>query len=81
MIEQAGTGASIAAPAVRQIWDSIYGLEGHAAAYPGGVPPAALPKVSPDGTVHRPALPGATPSPRAVAAMFAPTLPERRRLA
>ena len=82
MIEQAGTGGSVAAPAVRQIWDGIYGLEGHQAAYPGGVPPAALPRIAPDGTISRPHLPGATPgAPGTAAQAFAPYLVERRRLA
>jgi Penicillin binding protein transpeptidase domain len=40
MIPDSGYGADVSAPAVRQIWDSIYGLEGHKAALPGG----ALPK-------------------------------------
>lgn len=64
MVEQGGTGGSVAAPAVRQIWDGIYGLEGHQAAFPGGLPPRGLPKILPDGTIRRPALPKATlPSP------------------
>jgi penicillin-binding protein 2 len=79
MIEQAGQGGQVAAPAVRQIWDGIFGLEGHKGAYPGGQPPAALPKVGVDGTVHKPALPGGTPSPGASAAAFGPVLPEPRR--
>jgi penicillin-binding protein 2 len=43
MLPSAGYGADAAAPAVRQIWDDIYGLEGHKAALPGGAVPA-LPK-------------------------------------
>ncbi len=39
-LPNSGYGASAAAPAVRQIWDGIYGLEGHKAALPGGVLPA-----------------------------------------
>ena len=70
MVEQAGTGGSVAAPAVRQIWDGIYGLEGHKAAFAGGQPPVALPKIAADGSITRPKLPGSrpvTPSPSAVA--------------
>lgn len=37
MIPDSGYGADVSAPAVRQIWDGIYGLEGHRAALPGGL--------------------------------------------
>jgi len=36
MLPDSGYGADAAAPAVRQIWDGIYGLEGKKAAMPGG---------------------------------------------
>src|SRR5260370_19507379 len=36
MIPNSGFGADVSAPAVRQIWDGLYGLEGHKAALPGG---------------------------------------------
>ena len=39
MIPNSGYGADVSAPAVRQIWDDIYGLEGHKAALPGGTLP------------------------------------------
>ncbi|HEU0130507.1 MAG TPA: penicillin-binding protein 2 [Mycobacteriales bacterium] len=83
MVEQAGQGGQVAAPAVRQIWDGIYGLEGHKAAYPGGVPPVALPKVAADGTVSAPPAPRpapASPAPSAVASAVAlpEPLPRRR---
>jgi penicillin-binding protein 2 len=39
MIPDSGYGADVSAPAVRQIWDSIYGLEGHKADLPGGALP------------------------------------------
>ena len=61
MVEQAGTGGSVAAPAVRQIWDGIYGLEGHRAAFKGGLPPEGLPRVARDGTIKPPKLPVAVP--------------------
>ena len=42
MLPNSGYGADAAAPAVRQIWDGIYGLEGKKAALPGGkLPPGA----------------------------------------
>ena len=39
MVPDSGFGADVAAPAVRQIWDGIYGLEGKTAALPGGTLP------------------------------------------
>ncbi len=45
MIPNSGYGANVSGPAVRQIWDGIYGLEGHKAALPGGVLPG-LPHLS-----------------------------------
>jgi penicillin-binding protein 2 len=36
MLPNSGYGADAAAPAVRQIWDGIFGLEGKKAAMPGG---------------------------------------------
>jgi penicillin-binding protein 2 len=45
MIPNSGYGADYAAPAVRAIWDDIYGLEGHKAAFPGGAFPSSIPKV------------------------------------
>jgi penicillin-binding protein 2 len=55
MIPNSNYGAEVAAPAVRQIYDDIYGLEGHKAALPGGRLPHGLPKISPDGTITAPA--------------------------
>lgn len=42
MIPDSGYGADVSAPAVRQIWDGIYGLEGYQAALPGGKLPSPL---------------------------------------
>ncbi|MGP7998380.1 MAG: penicillin-binding protein 2 [Streptosporangiaceae bacterium] len=55
MIPNSNYGAEVAAPAVRQIYDDIYGLEGHQAALPGGNLPHGLPKISVDGTITAPA--------------------------
>jgi penicillin-binding protein 2 len=41
MIPNSGYGADVSAPAIRQIWDSIYGLEGHPPALKNGQLPAA----------------------------------------
>ncbi|HKB31336.1 MAG TPA: penicillin-binding protein 2 [Streptosporangiaceae bacterium] len=54
MIPKSGEGADVSAPAARQIWDQIYGLEGHAAAYPNGSRPSALPVIQSDGTISPP---------------------------
>jgi len=45
MLPNSGYGADAAAPAVEQIWDGIYGLQGHKPAVPGGNVPTTLPKV------------------------------------
>jgi penicillin-binding protein 2 len=55
MIPNSNFGAEVAAPAVRQIYDDIYGLEGHKAALPGGNLPHGLPKISVNGTITAPA--------------------------
>jgi penicillin-binding protein 2 len=55
MVPDSGYGADVAAPAVRQIWDGIYGLEGHKAAVPGGRVPASLPRITSSGTIKAPA--------------------------
>jgi penicillin-binding protein 2 len=55
MIPDSNYGADVAAPAVRQIWDDIYGLEGHKAAFPGGTAPKALPTISGVGQITAPA--------------------------
>jgi penicillin-binding protein 2 len=59
VVSQGGTGASTAAPIVRDIYSAIYGVQGSrivpgAAALPGGRPPAALPTIRPDGTIITP---------------------------
>lgn len=50
MIPDSGYGADVSAPAVRKIWDSLYGLEGHKADLPGGRLPA-LPRIGTSGQV------------------------------
>ena len=80
MVEQGGTGGSVAAPAVRQIWDGIYGLEGHKAAFSGGVPPTALPRIAKDGTIIRPKMPaGRRPASPSATPVALPPSYERRR--
>jgi penicillin-binding protein 2 len=58
-IEQAGTGSGTSGPAVRKIWESLYGIHGEqvdlAAAIPrGGKPPSRLPRFRSNGTVKAP---------------------------
>jgi penicillin-binding protein 2 len=53
MIPNSGFGAQVSGPAVRQIWDGLYGLEGHKAAIPGGILPG-LPHVNASGQVVPP---------------------------
>ncbi|HVF18848.1 MAG TPA: penicillin-binding protein 2 [Mycobacteriales bacterium] len=57
MVEQAGTGGSIAAPAVREVYEGLYGLGGREAALACGLTPVALPVVRPDGSVVPPPPP------------------------
>jgi penicillin-binding protein 2 len=66
MIPDAGYGADASGPAVRQIWDAIYGLEGHPAALTGGKLPA-LPRVNAVGQVvpSSPKRPRPSPSKQA----------------
>jgi penicillin-binding protein 2 len=54
MVPKSGEGADVSAPCARQIWDSIYGLEGHHAVFPGGRVPAALPGISASGAITAP---------------------------
>jgi penicillin-binding protein 2 len=54
MVPNSGYGADVAAPAVRQIWDGIYGLEGHQAAVPNGQVPTSLPLITTTGTIKAP---------------------------
>jgi penicillin-binding protein 2 len=54
MVPDSGFGADVAAPAVRQIWDGIYGLEGHKAAVPGGQVPSLLPQITSTGAITAP---------------------------
>jgi penicillin-binding protein 2 len=50
MIPDSGYGADVSAPAVKQIWDGIYGLQGHKAALPGGRLPG-LPHINQAGQI------------------------------
>ena len=54
MIPNSGFGADASAPAVRQIWDGIYGLEGHKAAVSGGQVPSSPPQILSTGQISPP---------------------------
>jgi penicillin-binding protein 2 len=59
MVTQAGTGSGTTGPAVRAIWESLYGINGmtvdpRKAAIAGTTPPAGLPTFMRDGTILPP---------------------------
>ncbi|QKW06455.1 penicillin-binding protein 2 [Streptomyces sp. NA04227] len=53
-ISQGGTGSGASGPAVRKIYDALYGLGGEKALLPK--PQTGLPKVQPDGTIDAPKI-------------------------
>jgi len=61
MVEQGGTGSGTSGPAVRKIWESLYGVKGERvdvrkAAEPAAQPPAGLPVFERDGRITAPVL-------------------------
>ncbi len=83
MVSKGGQGGVVAAPAVRKIWDTVFGVEGQKAAFRTGAPPTALPHVQPDGSISPTSYlgPGDLPAAPVVAAFGPPALPaERYRL-
>jgi penicillin-binding protein 2 len=61
MVTQAGTGSGTSGPAVRKIWEALYGIHGDrvrssTAAIPGVTPPARLPVFAKDGSILPPIL-------------------------
>lgn len=60
MVSQGGTGSGTSGPAVRKIWESLYGVDGMnvnptRSVIPGVTPPAGLPTFTKDGTILPPA--------------------------
>src|SRR5205807_1969992 len=55
MVDKGGQGGVVAAPAVRKVWDAVFGVEGHKAAFPTGAPPTTLPKIGPQVAPAHPA--------------------------
>jgi penicillin-binding protein 2 len=63
MVTQAGTGSGTSGPAVRAIWEALYGISGtdvdpRRAAIPGTTPPRALPTFLADGSILPPGRKG-----------------------
>jgi penicillin-binding protein 2 len=63
MITQGGTGSGTSGPAVRKIWEKLYGIQGEKvspskAALPGTTPPAQLPTFARDGSILPPSTKG-----------------------
>ncbi len=63
MISQGGTGSGTSGPAIRKIWEHLYGIKGEAvnpkhAAIPGTTPPSKLPTFARDGSILPPSLKG-----------------------
>jgi penicillin-binding protein 2 len=60
MVSQAGTGSGTSGPAVRKIWEALYGVDGMnvdpgKAVIPGSTPPRGLPSFMKDGSILPPA--------------------------
>ncbi len=60
MVSQGGTGSGTSGPAIRKIWEALYGVRGDRvvagkAALPGATPPAGLPVFARDGEILPPA--------------------------
>lgn len=60
MVSQGGTGSGTSGPAIRKIWETLYGVEGETvdpdkAAIPGTTPPRGLPTFMTDGSILPPA--------------------------
>jgi penicillin-binding protein 2 len=59
MVSQGGTGSGTSGPAIRKIWETLYGVRGtevvtSKAAIPGTVPPTGLPVFAEDGEILPP---------------------------
>ena len=61
MVSQGGTGSGTSGPAIRKIWETLYGVRGDrvvpaASAIPGVVPPRVLPVFAEDGSILPPVV-------------------------
>ncbi len=64
MVSQGGTGSGTSGPAIRKIWEELYGVRGESvkpklSLIPGTEPPAKLPVFSDDGSILPPVPPAA----------------------
>ena len=64
MVSQAGTGSGTSGPAVRKIWEALYGITGEdvdraKSVIPGVTPPRRLPVFTSDGSILPPVTGGA----------------------
>lgn len=73
MVSQGGLGAEAAAPIVRDVYESIYGVGDQQPAFPEGAPPDRLPRVNDAGQVQPP--PGYRTGRAATAAGASPAPP------
>lgn len=79
MVTQTGTGATTAAPAVREIWEDMYGLrKGTKPDLPDGQVPDQLPRLASDGAIVPPAGFG-DPVEKAPASAVAPAVRRKKR--
>jgi penicillin-binding protein 2 len=67
MVSQGGTGSGTSGPAIRKIWETLYGVRGSKvvegkAAIPGTVPPEGLPVFAEDGDILPPPVKAAPPA-------------------
>jgi penicillin-binding protein 2 len=76
MVTEAGTGGSVSAPITREIYDGLFGLDGHKR-LPGlgadGALPTKLPVVRADGTIAPPGSHTGRPAPQVVPLSPSPT--------
>jgi penicillin-binding protein 2 len=79
-VDKGGVGGVVAAPAVRQVWDAVFGMDGHKAAFPNGHPPKALPRPRTSPATSDPATVSADVAPNALPDLaLPPALPVRSK--
>lgn len=79
VVTNGGQGGITSAPAARLVWEDVFGLDGHHADLPGGLPPRNLPAFDPQGALVSPApMPPANPATPGVVALAGLPEPLRR---
>jgi penicillin-binding protein 2 len=71
MIPNSGYGADVSGPAVKNIWDDLYGLQGKKAALPGGRLPG-MPRINASGEIVPSTTSATSAVPFTLAASLAP---------